>query len=133
MSEVAAEEQLAKSRKNSPVAGTLQSGLVLIRYTGTSQWSLNDYSSLDKFFKETFGHSMPVSAFGQTGVHDRLGFAHYGAMDVALHPDSVEGRALMAHLQAHGIPFIAFRAAVAGSATGAHIHVGQPSHRIGAK
>jgi len=134
MSEVAAEEQLAKTRKNTPApSGSLQSGVVLIRYTGTTKWSLNDYSSLDKFFSAKFGHSLPVSAFGQTGVHDRLGFAHYGAMDVALHPDSVEGRALLAHLQSQGIPFIAFRAAVAGSATGAHIHVGAPSHRVGAK
>ena len=76
---------------------------------------------------------MPVSAYGQTDVHDRMGFAHHGAIDVALHPDSAEGRALMAHLQSLGIPFLAFRAAVAGSATGAHIHIGPPSHRLGSR
>jgi hypothetical protein len=30
-------------------------------------------------------------------------------------------------LRRAGIPFIAFRSAVAGAATGAHIHIGQPS------
>jgi hypothetical protein len=51
-------------------------------------------------------------------------------MDVAVHPDSAEGAALMSYLRSQGIPFIAFRQAVAGSATGAHIHIGYPSHRI---
>jgi hypothetical protein len=51
-------------------------------------------------------------------------------MDVAVQPDSPEGEALMAYLRSQGIPFIAFRHAVPGSATGAHIHIGRPSHRI---
>jgi len=50
-------------------------------------------------------------------------------MDVALHPDSDEGRSLMAYLRRAGIPFIAFRSAMPGSATGAHIHIGLPSIR----
>ena len=134
ITEVAAEEQLAKARKNSPSSLTSQQrGLVLVRYAGTSPWSLNDYAGLDQFFRNKFARSMPISAYGQTDVHDRMGFAHHGAIDVALHPDSVEGRALMAHLQSLGIPFLAFRAAVAGSATGAHIHIGPPSHRFGSR
>ena len=32
----------------------------------------------------------------------------------------------------NGIPFFAFYMAIPGSATGAHIHIGQPSHRISA-
>jgi hypothetical protein len=52
-------------------------------------------------------------------------------MDVALSPDSSEGKALMDYLRTQGIPFIAFHYAVPGSATGAHIHVGSPSHRLG--
>jgi Outer membrane efflux protein len=129
--EVTAEEQLAKTKKSqtSPMTSQ-QRGLVLVRYAGTSPWSLNNYPSLDQFFRNQFARSLPVSAFGQTDVHDRMGFAHHGAIDVALHPDSVEGRALMAHLQSLGIPFLAFRQAVAGSATGAHIHIGPPSHRV---
>jgi len=49
---------------------------------------------------------------------------------VALHPDSAEGRALIGFLQARGIPFLAFRGAVPGVATGPHIHIGSPSHRL---
>jgi hypothetical protein len=51
---------------------------------------------------------------------------------VALHPDSAEGRALMDYLRRRGIPFLAFRGARAGVATGAHIHVGEPSERLAA-
>jgi hypothetical protein len=84
---------------------------------------------VDAFFQQRFGRALPISAFGQTEVHNRLGFDHRGAVDVAIHPDSSEGQTLMAYLRSQGIPFIAFRAAVAGSATGAHIHIGPPSHR----
>jgi hypothetical protein len=73
-----------------------------------------------------------VSAFGQTPLHDRLGFDHRNAVDVAVHPDSVEGQALMAWLREHGVSFLAFRGPVAGEATGAHVHVGEPSPRLAA-
>jgi hypothetical protein len=59
-----------------------------------------------------------------------MGFDHRDALDVAVHPASPEGRALMGHLREHGIPFIAAWGAIPGSASGAHIHVGQPSPRI---
>jgi hypothetical protein len=71
-----------------------------------------------------------VSAFGQTRLHDRLGFDHHDALDVAVHPDSAEGAALIAWLRASGISFIAFRGAVPGASTGAHVHVGEPSPRV---
>jgi hypothetical protein len=58
------------------------------------------------------------------------GYDHRNAVDVALHPDSAEGKALINYLQNQGIPFLAFRAAVPGVATGPHIHIGSPSHRI---
>ena len=54
-----------------------------------------------------------MSALGQTPTHDRLGFDHRNAVDVAVHPDSVEGRALLDHLRDQGIPFLAFRGPVA--------------------
>ena len=44
-------------------------------------------------------------------------------------PDGAEGQALMEFLRASGIPFSAFRMAIPGTATGPHIHIGQPSHR----
>ena len=103
----------------------------LIRYNGPAVWSLKpDTARLRQFFASRFGRPLPVSALGQTPLHDRMGFDHKDALDVAVHPDSAEGRALMDHLRGAGIPFIASWGAVPGSASGAHIHVGQPSPRI---
>jgi hypothetical protein len=59
-----------------------------------------------------------------------MGLDHRNALDVAVHPDSPEGRALMGYLRAAGIPFIAAWGAIPGSASGAHLHVGQPSPRL---
>jgi len=44
------------------------------------------------FFFETFGRVLPISASGQTATHDRLRLDHRNVIDVALHPDSTEGR-----------------------------------------
>ena len=100
-----------------------------MRFNGGSPWALMDVSKIEKFFSGTFGRALPISAFGQTPTHDRLRFDHRNAIDVALHPDSKEGQSLLGYLRQAGIPFIAFRNAVAGSATGAHIHIGKPSPR----
>ena len=102
----------------------------MIRFAGGGRWSLASVPTLERFFAMRFGHPLPVSALGQTAAHDRLGFDHRNALDVAVHPDSAEGRALLDYLRAHGIPFLAFRAARSGMATGAHIHIGEPSARL---
>ena len=107
--------------------GAYSESATFIRFNGVSDWSLADAGKIEKFFSQTFGHALPISALGQTSTHDRLRFDHRNAMDVALHPDSSEGRALLSYLRQSGIPFIAFRGAIAGAATGAHIHIGQPS------
>jgi hypothetical protein len=86
-------------------------------------------SDIKSFFISKFGRTLPVSAFGQTRLHSRLGFDHRNGIDVALSPDSQEGRALLGKLRGFGVPFIAFRKAIPGIATGAHIHVGRPSPR----
>jgi hypothetical protein len=99
-------------------------------YSGTGTWSLAEASKIERFFATRFGRPLPVSAFGQTAVHDRLGFDHRAALDVAVHPDSVEGRALITYLRSAAISFIAFRSAIPGAATGAHIHIGPASHRM---
>ena len=104
----------------------------LIRYQGRRPWTLSFTPSLEDFFRKSFGRVLPVSAYGQTPVHDKLGFDHRFAVDLAVHPDTVEGRAVMDWLRKAGLSFIAFRGAVAGSATGAHIHVGEPSQRLAA-
>lgn len=100
------------------------------RYNGVGNWSLSEAGKVNGFFISRFGRGLPVSAFGQTDVHNRLGFDHRNAMDVGVHPDSAEGRSLIAYLQSSGIPFLAFRQAIPGSATGPHIHIGRPSHRL---
>jgi hypothetical protein len=93
-------------------------------------WSITNLSSIQQFFSNTFGWSLPTSAVGQSTTHNQLGWDHRNAVDVGLHPDSTEGRALIGYLQSAGIPFLAFRAAIPGVATGPHIHIGSPSHRI---
>ncbi|HWO02110.1 MAG TPA: SH3 domain-containing protein [Blastocatellia bacterium] len=84
---------------------------------------------IKSFVSSKFGRTLPVSAFGQTRLHNHLGFDHRNGVDVALNPDSPEGQALLAKLRGFGIPYIAFRRAVPGVATGAHIHIGNPSPR----
>lgn len=84
---------------------------------------------IKSFFVSKFGSTMPISAFGQTGLHNRFGFDHRNAVDVALNPDSPEGRRLVTQLRTLQVPFLTFRKAIPGIATGAHIHVGKPSHR----
>jgi hypothetical protein len=102
----------------------------LIRYNGASAWTLTNIAKVNSFFTLQFGRSLPISAFGQTATHDRLNFDHRNSVDVAVHPDSAEGQAILAYLRNAGIPFIAFRHAVPGAATGAHIHIGYPSRRM---
>jgi len=129
IAEASGERQLEKLGPSRP--GTYQATAALIRYNGPTHWALSDASKVEVFFAGRFHHALPISAFGQTGVHDHLGFDHRNAMDVALSPDGSEGKALMDYLRSQGIPFIAFHYAVPGSATGAHIHIGLPSKRIG--
>ena len=106
----------------------------LVRYNGPATWSLTqDVARLQQFFLARFGRPLPISAMGQTPLHDRMGFDHRNALDVAVHPDSPEGRALMEYLRAAGIPFIAAWGAIPGQTSGAHIHVGQPSPRFSAQ
>jgi hypothetical protein len=109
--------------------GGYRATAALIRYNGPYDWTLKDAGKVETFYESKFGRSLPISAYGQTAVHTELGFDHRNAIDIAIQPDSAEGQALMAYLRSEGIPFIAFRHAVPGSATGAHIHIGPPSHR----
>jgi len=129
MSEARTAESLARL---APLArGGYEETPGLVRYNGTAAWSITgDLPRLQQFFLARFGRPLPISALGQTALHDRMGFDHRNALDVAVHPDSHEGRALMEHLRLAGIPFIAAWGAIPGSTSGAHIHVGQPSPRF---
>ena len=127
--EVAAKEA-ARAAKAAARAGGLVQTTAYIRYAGARPWSLAEAGAVEQFFRGKFGRALPVSSFGQSPVHDRWGYDHHNAMDVGLSPDSAEGRALVEYLRASGVPFTAFRFAIPGTATGPHIHVGRPSHRI---
>jgi hypothetical protein len=128
LTEALAEEEIAKLSRSPSGSYTVTNAL--IRYNGGAPWSLADAGKIERYFVNLFGRALPVSAFGQSPVHDQLGYDHRDAMDVAVHPDSREGQALMDYLRKEGIPFIAFRGRVAGSATGAHVHIGKPSMRF---
>ena len=130
--EIEAEETASPVRPVAPprVVGGLMQTAAYIRYGGARAWSLSEAGTVEQFFRLRFGRALPVSAFGQSALHARWGYDHHNAMDVPLSPDSAEGQALIAYLHANGIPFTAFHRAIPGSATGPHIHVGLPSHRI---
>jgi hypothetical protein len=128
VAEVKAAEELAKMPPAQP--GVYRSTGMLIRYVGASRWAMSDFTKVDAFFRLKFRKPLPVSALGQTDTHSRLGFDHHDAVDVAIHPDGVEGQELIGYLRLQGISFIAIRGAIPGSATGAHIHIGPSSKRI---
>ena len=97
---------------------------------GAGKWKLSDAGKVEEFFVGKFKKPLPLSAFGQSDLHTRWGWDHRNGMDVGLHPDSTEGRALIEFLRTEAIPFLAFRSAVPGVATGPHIHIGNRSPRI---
>jgi hypothetical protein len=128
VAEVQAQELLARMPAVSP--GSWPTDSMLIRYVGASRWAMSDIDKIDAYFRLKFNRPLPVSAIGHTTTHAQLGFDHHDAIDVAVHPDSVEGQQLINYLRTQGISFIAIRGAIPGSATGAHIHIGPASKRI---
>jgi hypothetical protein len=99
-------------------------------YAGDGVFAFATYAKVEVAFKGHFGKSMPVSALGETAVHRALGFDHRGRVDVAINPDQPEGVWLLGYLRSNHIPYYAFRHAVPGKATGAHIHIGPGSTRL---
>lgn len=100
------------------------------RYDGDGIFTMGTFAHVELDFETQFGKPMPVSAMGETAVHRSLGFDHRGRVDVAIHPDQAEGRWLLEYLVEKHIPYFAFRQAVPGRATGAHIHIGPMSTRF---
>ncbi len=125
--EAQAEAQLAKTPLR---RGSLVRTTSYIRYSGAGTFALSDAWKVQRFFLDSFKRQLPVGVFGQGAIHDRWRLDHRNAMDVSLHPDGPEGQLLMNYLRANGIPFLAFRSAIPGTATGPHIHIGRPSHRF---
>ena len=125
--ETAANEQIAKDIRLAKQR--LVRTAAYMRFNGAAGWNLGEAYKIQRFFSDTFGRQLPVAVFGQGAIHDRWRLDHRNAMDISLHPDTAEGRALLNYLQKNGIPYLAFRSAIPGTATGPHIHIGRPSHR----
>ena len=126
----AAKNQLALAQANKVRRFTMPA---ILRYSGQAGGGssvIAHLPNIQTFFMSKFGRALPTSAVGQSSTHNVLNYDHRNAVDVALRPDSVEGQALISYLQSNGIPFLAFRTAVPGVATGPHIHIGNPSHRL---
>lgn len=101
------------------------------KFAGNGQFDeQKQLKPLETAFQNRFHAGLPISANGETELHRSLGFDHRGRVDVAVSPDAPEGRWLKRYLELRKIPYYAFRAAVPGQATGAHIHIGPGSTRI---
>ena len=120
--EEALSNQLSESAAGAP--------LPVDRFDGDGIFTPAIFSQVETAFQTRFGKPLPVSAMGETEVHRALGFDHRGRVDVALYPDSPEGVWLRQYLTTNRIPYFAFRQAVPGKATGAHIHLGPMSTRL---
>jgi hypothetical protein len=125
--EAKADEEIARNLRFAK--GRMLRTTTFIRYNGASGWGLSDAWKIQRFFSDTFHKQLPIAVFGQGPIHDRWRLDHRNAMDISLHPDGVEGQSLLSFLQKNGIPYLAFRSAIPGTATGPHIHIGKPSHR----
>jgi hypothetical protein len=125
--ETAANEEISKNLRLARQSLVHTSSFT--RYMGSAGWNLGDAWKVQRFFSDTFNKQLPIAVFGQGAIHDRWRLDHRNAMDIQLHPDGPEGRALLDFLQKNGIPYSAFRSAIPGTATGPHIHIGRPSHR----
>lgn len=125
--EMAAQEQRLEraARLNAP-------GLkdVMIRYDGNGQFDLSDLPTISREFQKQFHHALPISALGQTLMHQSMGLDHRNRVDVALNPDQIEGVWLRHLLEQLHVPYLAFRSAMAGAATAPHIHIGLGSTRL---
>ncbi len=121
-----AEEALQTRMQTAPA----EAASLAERFDGNGVFTPQTFHRVEVAFEGRFGHALPVSANGETAVHRAMGFDHRGRVDVALRPDQPEGIWLRQFLTANGIPFFAFRQAVPGKATGAHIHLGPMSTHL---
>ncbi len=83
------DEPKTKPYSASPaVGGWVIRKTAYIRYGGARAWSLSEAGAVEQYFRAKFGRALPVSAFGQSLLHDRWGYDHHNAMDIPLSPDS---------------------------------------------
>ncbi len=126
------EELAATARTEASAENVLAKDAPLMeRFDGAGRFNEEkDLKPLESAFKRKFAELLPISADGETAVHRAMGFDHRGRIDVAVSPDTPEGLWLRNYLEARKIPYFAFRAAIPGKATGAHIHIGPESTRF---
>lgn len=122
----AQEEQFERAAQAN--AGSLKN--VMIRYDGSGVFDLAELPVISSQFETQFHRALPISALGQTLVHQSMGLDHRNRVDIALNPDQTEGVWLRQLLERLHIPYLAFRGAVAGAATAPHIHIGTGSSRL---
>ena len=122
--------QMVKTLAVTAVAEISEPRPVEEHFAGKGSLSRKDLRAIKIAYIRQFQHPMPISANGETAVHRALGFDHRGRVDVAVNPDQPEGVWLRQYLQSKNIPFFAFRAAIRGKATGAHIHIGPGCTRL---
>ncbi|MBV9301976.1 MAG: hypothetical protein JOY62_02650 [Acidobacteriaceae bacterium] len=120
----AREQQLERARNAAAIR------FAIIRYDGSGNFNLNDMTTISREFEQRFHHALPVSALGQTLVHQSMGLDHRNRVDIALNPDAPEGIWLRQLLERLHVPYLAFRTAVTGAATAPHIHIGPESTRL---
>jgi len=131
LSEIARREAEYEERAESLLTPTPMGPMpVAERYNGDGVFQTAHWKSTVLAFEKEFRRGLPVSANGETTFHKSLGYDHRGRVDIALDPDSAEGKWLRIHLESMRVPYFAFRGYVRGSATGAHIHIGPPSNRV---
>lgn len=123
-------EEYARAEEEADSESAMTPRRVMERFNGRGMFNEVDFVRVNSAFQRQFARPLPVSAHGETATHRSLGFDHRGRVDVALNPDQREGAWLLSYLQRAQIPYYAFRAAIRGKATGAHIHLGPPSLRL---
>jgi hypothetical protein len=126
LAEMARLEQAAEEEQAAPTTALK----LAERFDGNGAFSASELALLSTEFEFRFRRPLPISALGETAVHRAMGFDHRNRVDVAVHPDQPEGVWLRQYLELKRIPYFAFRRALAGKATGAHIHIGPASTRI---
>jgi hypothetical protein len=126
---IRAEQEAGDQQADQP---SLADGAIarITRFAGENKFGADEFKQVVLEFERKFDRKLPVSARGETALHRSMGFDHRGRVDVAVLPESVEGRWLMRYLEQQKIPFFAFLTAVRGQATAPHIHIGPPSTRI---
>ncbi len=103
------------------------------RFDGAAAFTETDLGEMEQAYLKHFGKPLPVSTRGESAVHRAMGFDHRGRFDLAVSPSQPEGVWARRYLTEKRVTFFAFRGAVPGKATGAHIHIGPPSTRLAPK